>query len=101
MRRRMMSARRSALRSSRLLLFSILATPCLAQPLGFAETGSGAPGLFAYAPQEQPIETPSGAEAASSPHVVPYAGHERAGTVIVDTPNTQLFLVLGGGKALR
>jgi lipoprotein-anchoring transpeptidase ErfK/SrfK len=33
--------------------------------------------------------------------VVDYPGHEAAGTVIVDTPHTYLYYVLGGGKAMR
>jgi len=33
--------------------------------------------------------------------LVDYATSEPAGTVIIDTPHTYLFLVLGGGKALR
>ena len=34
-------------------------------------------------------------------HVVDYATREAPGTVIIDTPNTYLYLVLGGGKAMR
>ncbi len=33
--------------------------------------------------------------------IVNYAGHEAPGTVIVDTPHTFLYFVLGGGKAIR
>jgi lipoprotein-anchoring transpeptidase ErfK/SrfK len=33
--------------------------------------------------------------------VVAYTGHEAPGTVIIDTPNTYLYLVLGEGRALR
>ena len=33
--------------------------------------------------------------------VVDYATREAPGTVVIDTPNTYLYLVLGGGKALR
>jgi lipoprotein-anchoring transpeptidase ErfK/SrfK len=32
---------------------------------------------------------------------VSYAGPEAPGTIIVDTPNTYLYFVLGGGKAIR
>ena len=32
---------------------------------------------------------------------VDYYTKESAGTIIVDTPNTYLYLVLGGGRALR
>jgi lipoprotein-anchoring transpeptidase ErfK/SrfK len=30
-----------------------------------------------------------------------YAGHEARGTIIIDTPNTFLYYVLGNGKAIR
>jgi lipoprotein-anchoring transpeptidase ErfK/SrfK len=33
--------------------------------------------------------------------MVDYPTREPAGTIIIDTPNTYLYLVLGGGKALR
>src|SRR5262245_60982347 len=33
--------------------------------------------------------------------LVDYSTKEPAGTIIVDTPNTYLYLVLGSGKALR
>jgi lipoprotein-anchoring transpeptidase ErfK/SrfK len=33
--------------------------------------------------------------------VVSYATHEAPGTIIIDTPNTYLYLVLGNGRALR
>ncbi len=33
--------------------------------------------------------------------VIDYSTREAPGTIIVDTPNTHLYLVLGGGKAIR
>jgi len=33
--------------------------------------------------------------------IVSYASHEAPGTVIIDTPNTYLYYVLGGGRAIR
>jgi lipoprotein-anchoring transpeptidase ErfK/SrfK len=33
--------------------------------------------------------------------IVNYAGHETPGTIIIDTPNTFLYYVLGNGKAIR
>jgi lipoprotein-anchoring transpeptidase ErfK/SrfK len=33
--------------------------------------------------------------------IVSYSGHESAGTVIIDTPHTFLYYVLGNGKAIR
>ena len=51
-----------------------------------------------YQPEEgDPKELP--------PHLrrqmVDYPGREPAGTIVVDTPNTYLYLVLGNGKAMR
>jgi lipoprotein-anchoring transpeptidase ErfK/SrfK len=112
-----MCARRAALRSSGLLFLSILAGPAVAQPLAMAETGNGFGALFESleyrqqqmlrprgdigTPQHRAIEPPNDLDARLRPQVVAYTGHERAGTVIVDTPNTYLYFVLGGGKALR
>jgi lipoprotein-anchoring transpeptidase ErfK/SrfK len=33
--------------------------------------------------------------------IVSYATHEAPGTIIIDTPNTYLYYVLGGGQAVR
>ena len=33
--------------------------------------------------------------------VVNYASREAPGTIIIDTPNTYLYYVLGGGQAIR
>ena len=63
------------------------------------------PQVQAPAPQvdEQITEAPSGTElpARLKRQVVAYAGREAPGTVIVDTANTHLYFVLGGGKAMR
>ena len=34
-------------------------------------------------------------------HIVNYSSTQAPGTVVVDTPNTYLYLVIGGGKAIR
>ena len=65
---------------------------------------------FAYnspsAPQYAPIEQAEpDADAQPDPRlqrqVVDYASHEAPGTVIIDTPHTFLYYVLGNGKAIR
>src|SRR6266508_1389138 len=33
--------------------------------------------------------------------IVDYRTHEAPGTIIIDTPNTYLYLVLGNGRAIR
>jgi len=55
-----------------------------------------------YAPQAAADE----GDAAEVPahlrrQTVSYSGQEAAGTIIIDTPNTYLYYVLGGGKAIR
>jgi len=80
-------------------LMTITAAPAFAQTLSYqpADRGLAFP---QYAPQAQ---QPSNDEmpAAFRRQVVSYQGNEAAGTVIVDTAHTYLYLVLGGGKALR
>src|SRR5215212_112795 len=57
--------------------------------------------LAALPPEEQPEVAP----AQLPPHLrrqeVPFATKEPAGTLVVDTPNTYLYYVLGGGRAIR
>src|SRR5215813_7776079 len=56
------------------------------------------------APVEQAmpgIDQQSEAPARFRRAVVDYRTHEAPGTIIIDTPNTYLYLVLGNGKAVR
>jgi lipoprotein-anchoring transpeptidase ErfK/SrfK len=58
------------------------------------------PAVQAYAPTEDAgtaYELPQRLRR----QVVSYASHEAPGTVIIDTPNTYLYYVLGGGRAVR
>jgi lipoprotein-anchoring transpeptidase ErfK/SrfK len=67
--------------------------------------------LFPFEPQPQapqatayaPVETDDAAPLPSKfkRQVVSYMTNEVPGTVVIDTPNTFLYLVLGNGKALR
>ena len=58
--------------------------------------------IAALPPEDQP-ETGPAKELPPRFHrqLVDYVTSEPAGTVIIDTPHTYLYLVLGGGKALR
>jgi lipoprotein-anchoring transpeptidase ErfK/SrfK len=64
---------------------------------------------YAYAPAQQPHESivPEPAESAAAVpehlrrQVVNYPTREAPGTIVIDTPNTYLYYVLGGGKAVR
>jgi lipoprotein-anchoring transpeptidase ErfK/SrfK len=70
--------------SSPLVSFPLLQAPAQAAPqIEEDEVGS--------------VETP----ARLKRQIVSYAGAEAPGTVVVDTPNTHLYFVLGGGKAIR
>ncbi len=80
--------------------------------LGFAiafgaTSAQAAPLHYPFAPQvQQAPQMDDEGSAAELParfkrQVVAYAGAEAAGTVIIDTPNTYLYYVLGGGRAIR
>ncbi|HZP69579.1 MAG TPA: L,D-transpeptidase [Pseudolabrys sp.] len=74
-----------------------------AEPL-FAFLTPPAPMQIApQAVQPEPAEESDDAQLAPNlrRQVVSYSGHEAPGTVIVDTPHTYLYYVLGGGKAIR
>ena len=77
----------------------------LLPPAGFAR----AQRAYASAPAQQPYESvvPEPAESAAvvpehlRRQVVNYPTREAPGTIVIDTPNTYLYYVLGGGKAVR
>jgi lipoprotein-anchoring transpeptidase ErfK/SrfK len=79
---------------------AISATPAAASPLSlFPFERPQQPHATAYAP----VETE---EAATLPgrfkrQVVNYPTHEVPGTIVVDTPNTYLYFILGNGRAIR
>ncbi len=68
-----------------------------------------APQVMSYAPVAAPIyerTVPPAAATAETQvrfqrQVVDYATREAPGTIVIDTPNTYLYLVLGNGKAMR
>jgi lipoprotein-anchoring transpeptidase ErfK/SrfK len=72
------------------------ANPLLLFPFGQPQQ---APQVTAYAPVETEVTTESPAR--FKRQVVNFATHEAPGTIVIDTPNTYLYLVLGNGKALR
>jgi lipoprotein-anchoring transpeptidase ErfK/SrfK len=91
--------------------------PASAQMLAYGETYSShyPAAIFepvlprASAPQQGPYESivPEPAEKAGAlpahlrRQTVDYPTREAPGTIVVDTPNTYLYYVLGGGKAIR
>ncbi|HTB04661.1 MAG TPA: L,D-transpeptidase [Bradyrhizobium sp.] len=84
--------------------------------IGFSGAASAAPlELFPFAMTPPVQAAPPPVQAAPSEdedsvtelparlrrQVVSYATREAPGTIIIDTPNTYLYLVLGGGQAMR
>jgi lipoprotein-anchoring transpeptidase ErfK/SrfK len=58
-----------------------------------------APQTAALSPADDEDQAP--VDARLRRQIVNYSGHEAPGTIIVDTPNTYLYYVLGEGKAMR
>jgi lipoprotein-anchoring transpeptidase ErfK/SrfK len=89
-------------------LVAAVSTSALAGPLPlfpFEPAPYYAPRAAAYAPVETEapaVEAPApAAQSRFKRQVVNYPTSEAPGTVVIDTPNTYLYLVLGDGKALR
>jgi lipoprotein-anchoring transpeptidase ErfK/SrfK len=57
--------------------------------------------LSALPPEEQPEAGPAQLSPELRKQEVAYATKEPPGTLIVDTPNTHLYYILGGGRAIR
>ena len=57
--------------------------------------------LSALPPEEQPDAAPAQLSPELRRQEVAYATKEPAGTLIVDTANTHLYYILGGGRAIR
>jgi len=84
----------------------LLSTSAAAAPLSLFPFGQWdepqahqAPQATAYAPVE--TDNTAGLPARFKRQVVSYPTHEMPGTIVIDTPNTYLYLVLGNGQALR
>src|SRR5690349_10199035 len=80
---------------------AIAAAPGLASAQSYAYTGpNGNPdAIFAPMMRDDRPEAPPAARFRRQ--LVAYPTREAPGTIVIDTPNTYLYLVLGGGKALR
>ena len=57
--------------------------------------------LSSLPPEEQPEAGPANLDPRFRRQEVSFATKEPAGTIVVDTPNTYLYYVLGGGRAVR
>ncbi|WP_296519812.1 L,D-transpeptidase [Rhodoplanes sp.] len=77
-------------------------TPAKAEPLSlFAPDGYRDSRIAPYIHDDRTSEAPRAVPAHLRRQVVAYTGSEGPGTIIIDTPNTYLYLVLGNGKAMR
>jgi lipoprotein-anchoring transpeptidase ErfK/SrfK len=71
-------------------------------PPAAAGSPPGAGGYAAFGPDYQPESgQPKELPSQFRRQMVDYPTPEPAGTIIIDTPHTYLYLVLGGGKAMR
>jgi lipoprotein-anchoring transpeptidase ErfK/SrfK len=87
-------------------LLAVPVVPAAAQTLSYLPVDRYNPAFPQYAPQpDQPGDvTPGEGDELAAPlrrQVVSYPGNEAAGTIIIDTAHTFLYLTLGDGKAMR
>ncbi len=76
------------------------AAPASASPfLPFGQPGQNAPMM--QAPVDQGTDDGAELPARFKRQVVDYRTGEAPGTIVIDTPNTYLYLVLGNGRAMR
>ena len=76
-----------------------------AEPLRYVAPISHPAFLFGQAARQPDVaddtQTPDETPARLHRHVVDYSTREAPGTIVIDTPNTYLYFVLGSGKAIR
>jgi lipoprotein-anchoring transpeptidase ErfK/SrfK len=82
---------------------AILCAPTVATAQSYAPVTPGgyANSVFAPALHDDDASASVVTEPRLQRQIVDYATREAPGTIVIDTPNTYLYLVLGGGKALR
>jgi lipoprotein-anchoring transpeptidase ErfK/SrfK len=78
---------------------ALFATSASASPLRLFDPFAPQAPQMQVAPEE--IEERAEMPARFKRQIVDYPTREAAGTVVIDTPNTYLYLVLGNGKAMR
>jgi len=85
-----------------LVAATTFATSAFASPFFFLDQIFQAPQMQAPAEQAMPgIDEPTQAPARFRRALVDIRTNEAPGTIIIDTPNTYLYLVLGNGTAIR
>ena len=93
---------RSAAAIAAVVAATCLATTATANPLNLFSFGFQQQPA-AQAPQSRSLDAveEGGAQGRFQRQVVNYRSNEAPGTIIIDTPNTYLYLVLGNGQAMR
>jgi lipoprotein-anchoring transpeptidase ErfK/SrfK len=83
-------------------LVGFTTTPSKADPLSWAASGyRTSSAIDPYVRDNRRGDLMAAAEGRLRRQVVRYSSNEAPGTIIIDTPNTYLYLVLGNGRALR
>ncbi|KPG00042.1 ATP synthase [Rhodopseudomonas sp. AAP120] len=77
-----------------------LPQPAAMQPMAYAPTEPSMPSVQT-APQDDDGSPAAELPARLKRQIVSYATREAPGTIIIDTPNTYLYYVLGNGRAVR
>src|SRR5258708_26420683 len=72
-----------------------------ANPLSLLAPDRQTPDQRVVQPMFEPQRPATEQAARFKRQIVDYATHEAPGTIVIDTPNTYLYLVLGNGRALR
>lgn len=83
---------------------SLAAAPSKAEPLAWAASGyrtSSAIDPYVRDDRRNDNDLMAGAQGRLRRQIVSYPTNEAPGTIIIDTPNTYLYLVLGNGRAMR
>jgi len=88
------------------LACAIPANPAATEPLALADAGHRTAAIFDPMMRDQrAIQRPGDDTSLADPRlrrqVVEFPSGEAPGTIIIDTPNTYLYYVLGGGRAIR
>src|SRR5712672_526170 len=80
---------------------AILPPAASANPLSLLAPDRQTPDQRVVQPRFEPQQPGTEQAPRFKRQVVGYATHEAPGTIIIDTPNTYLYLVLGNGRAMR
>ena len=107
----MSSAQQWRLAASAFAATILFSAPGSAQPLAMNDTGNFPGSIFQQmfrepAPQAAPEESvteqqPGVVDERFRRQMVTYNTSEAPGTIVIDTPNTYLYYVLGNGRAIR